>query len=294
MIFRLRKLHVLISIAVIGAIVTTILSLGLASRDVYERDWSFAASDESYVAVPIIMYHSVLDGRNNDYVLPIDKLKADLDFLKSNGFNTVVMQDLINFVHYGDELPENPIMITFDDGFFNNITNGENLLKERGFRAVISIVGEFSQASTDTGDINERYSYLTWQQISEVVANGVFEVQNHSWGLHHAGRGYNGAKKSRNESVEEYEKRLIADVARLQAHIFAYSGFRPTTFSYPFGANCDESERILQAFGFRSTLGAEGGIAVLRPNEPESLFLMPRNNRTPGYATEDFFDRILE
>jgi len=291
MIFKLKRIHIIIFAVCITTIAA--LSLGLASRDVYKRDYDLAASDDSYVAVPIIMYHGVLDGRDNTYIIPVETLEQDLDFLKSNNFNTVVMQDLINFVHYRIALPKNPIMITFDDGFFNNITNGENLLKERGFRAVISIVGEFSQASTDTGDINERYSYLTWQQINELVRGGVFEVQNHSWGLHHTGRGYNGAKKSSRESAEEYEKRLTADVMRLQAHIFAYSGVRPTTFSYPFGAHCDESERVLQTIGFRATLGAHGGIAILKPNQPQSLFLLPRNNRTPHYTTEEFFARIL-
>ena len=67
-------------------------------------------SQEESVFVPIIMYHSLL----------ADSSKAgqysDLRYLLGQGYETIVMQDLIDYVYHGKDLPENPVIITFDDG----------------------------------------------------------------------------------------------------------------------------------------------------------------------------------
>ena len=89
------------------------------------------------VELPIIMYHSVLKSRSGDYIVHPSELENDLKYIKENGYETVVMADLINFVYEGVELPEKPIMITFDDGYYNNLGYAVPLLQKYGMKAVI-------------------------------------------------------------------------------------------------------------------------------------------------------------
>ena len=53
------------------------------------------------VFVPILMYHSVLkdESRLNDYVVTPVTLEKDLIYLKENGYTTVFISDLINYVY---------------------------------------------------------------------------------------------------------------------------------------------------------------------------------------------------
>ena len=64
------------------------------------------------VKLPVVMYHLVTKNPKHigKYGVTPDELEQDLAYLKSNNYNTVVMQDLLNFVNNGTPLPENPVM----------------------------------------------------------------------------------------------------------------------------------------------------------------------------------------
>ena len=99
------------------------------------------ASEPDGVALPVIMYHSVLkDGaRIGKYVVSPDSFEHDLAFLKDNGYETVSISDLTDFVYEGKKLPEKPVMITFDDGYYNNLVYAAPLLEKYNMKAVISV-----------------------------------------------------------------------------------------------------------------------------------------------------------
>ena len=86
---------------------------------------------EEAVEVPILMYHGILKDKKlqGKYVIGPDLLESDLCYLKEHGYTAVVMQDLIDYTNGGD-LPEKPIMITFDDGYYNNYLYAFPLMKD--------------------------------------------------------------------------------------------------------------------------------------------------------------------
>ncbi len=247
------------------------------------------------VQLPIVMYHFVLERKvaSGDIYITPDGLRQDLDFLVSNGFSTVTIDELIAYVHDGAKLPEKPVLLTFDDGFYNNLHYAEPLLKERGMRAMMAVVGEFSQDTVDTGDINVRYSYVTWDQIRQAAGTGVFEFQSHSWALHRLA-GAQGVKRKRGESAEAYVERLEKDLTKLSDKLEELTGKRPTAFAYPFGAFSDISSDALQDIGFLVTMTSTEGVNTLVRGDPSSLIHMDRYTRKAGEGTERFFGRVLK
>jgi peptidoglycan/xylan/chitin deacetylase (PgdA/CDA1 family) len=245
-----------------------------------------AASGSDGVEVPIFMYHSVLKKPfSNDYVISIAALEADLEYLDQNGYRTVVVEDLIAYVDEGVPLPERPVMLTFDDGHYNNYAYGQPLLQKYGFRAVISLVGSYCEKSSEIGDINPQYSYLTWGQVRQMADEGVFEIQNHSWNLHD-NTSQRGSMQGSNEPVDAYSMRLQEDLGRLQQKLKEFTGSAPPAFTFPFGKVSEGENVILKELGFRATLGCREGVSVVKRGAPESLFGLRRWLRSPGRSAE--------
>ena len=247
--------------------VCTVLVLCFALGLLERADTVQPVFGEDSVRVPILMYHSILkdSARQGKYVISPAVLAADLDALQVKGYTAITVSDLLAYVQDGADLPEKPVMITFDDGYYNNYIYAYPLLKQRGMKAVVSIIGSQTALFTDNGEENAYWSHLRLDRLREM--QDVFEVQNHSWNLH--------------EDTEQTQT-LITD-AGLPA---------PTCYTYPFGACSKESETLLKSMGFQCTLGCEERVNTVTRN-PDCLFELGRFNRPAGQSTESFLHRAL-
>lgn len=74
-------------------------------------------ADTDSVKLPVIMYHSLLKDEKlqNDYTVSPTLFENDLKYLAENGYTTVVVKDLTDYVYGKKSLPEKCIMLTFDD-----------------------------------------------------------------------------------------------------------------------------------------------------------------------------------
>ena len=59
------------------------------------------------------------------------------------------MQDLINFVYSGSSLPEKSVVITFDDGYYNNYLYAYPLLEKYDAKMLISFIGKYTDLYND-------------------------------------------------------------------------------------------------------------------------------------------------
>ena len=104
-----------------------------------------APAGSQALALPIVMYHHILKEptRLNSYTISPDEFRQDLQYLRDNGYQSILIQDLIDYVNGEAELPEKPVMITFDDGYESFYEYAFPILKEMKFRAVFSVVGTY-------------------------------------------------------------------------------------------------------------------------------------------------------
>jgi peptidoglycan/xylan/chitin deacetylase (PgdA/CDA1 family) len=247
--------------------------------------------------VPIIMYHLIT--KNGKYIgkhgITPEELESDLNHLKNNGYNTILMADLISFVHNGKKLPDKPIVLTFDDGNGSDYRYVFALLEIYDMKAVLSVMGKITEEYTeqtkkDTSGKNEPriFPNLTWQQINEMYESGRVEIQNHSYNLH----GPIGSMKRKGEADEAYRARLKEDLSLLQKRIREETGFIPTTFTYPLGAITPGSQPILKELDFKASLSCTHGMNRLTENEPECLFRLKRDNRPSGRHISTVLQRM--
>lgn len=216
--------------------------------------FSLAKSEDS-VELPIVMYHSILKSKSGKYIIHPDTFEDDLKYIQSKGYTSITMTDLINYVYNDSPLPDKPIIITFDDGNYNNLSYAVPLLHKYNMKAVISIVGAYTDTYTDTGESNPNYGYLRWDDINNLIYDGCIEFQNHTYNLHSSHGKRKGCLKLSYETLEQYSKVLSTDVNKLQEKFYQNcNGYVPNTFTYPFGSVSKESIPIIKSLGFKASL----------------------------------------
>src|ERR671937_2098514 len=89
--------------------------------------------------VPILMYHSVAPQGDALTVTPAE-LDAQLDFLKSAGFETVTLREVLDAQDGHAKLPHKAIVLTFDDGYVDAATEVLPRLLQRGQKATFFII----------------------------------------------------------------------------------------------------------------------------------------------------------
>ena len=231
----------------------------------------------------ILMYHSILDNpkRVGDYVITPKMFENDLKYLKQSGYETIVTRNLIDYVEKGTPLPEKAVVITFDDGYYNNYSYAYPLLKKYGMRGVLSVIGYYTEQYSKEKTFNNNYSHVTWKMIKEMSDNGVFEIQNHTYNLHNLNK-RKGVLKQKAENNEEYEKMLKTDIGNNQKLLSKNCGITPEAFTFPFGAVNKQASDIIKEMGFKATYGCEEGINYIT-RDPECLYELKRFNRTGDF-----------
>ena len=284
---------------VLCAVVAALVALGVAETLVLRRQAVLTtANPQEYAAVvPIVMYHGVLDdkSRAGTYVITPAELEADLKVIRDNGYTTVTMQDLLNYVDNGTPLPEKPIMLTFDDGYYNNYLYADPLLARYGMKAVLSPVCKWTALYSDTPAQSGHaiYSHVTWEDLQAMAASGRWEIQNHSYDMHYCETGKRkGTLRRADETAAQYENALREDLSTAQRLLTTLAGVTPTTFTYPYGAMCDEALPIIKSLGFRATFTCESRVNRIT-READCLYGLGRYLRPSGTPSEAYFERIF-
>ncbi len=289
-----RTLKFLSLIIMVVFTLTLSITLGVTmSEDVFNAVEGGQIT-EGGIAVPIIMYHSILKNSHlGKYVITPAEFENDMRYLSEHNYNSITMTDLINYVENSGDIPLKPVIITFDDGNLNNYIYGRPILEKYRMKAVVSIIGSYTEAFSEppypTAD--PTYAHVSWKQIKEMQDSGYFEIQNHSYNLHSINK-RNGAKRRKGESLESYRNMLTSDIMKLQSKLRESCGITPNTFTYPYGAISKESDAILRELGFKASLSCLEGVNLINRDSKDVLFGLKRKNRPHGVETQTFFKKF--
>ncbi len=251
-----------------------------------------AKGDES--GLPIIMYHNISEKHNllGKYTVSKQQFENDLKFIKENGYETITMEELINYVYNNTELPQKPIIISFDDSYESFYEYAYPLLQKYNMKAVNCIVGNYTDLYTSTEDHNLDYSHLNWEEVKQMSESGFVEIQNHTYNLHELKGNRKGSGRIKGESIEQYKKVFTEDLLKLQEAIYKNTGKKPNTFAYPYGYISEGSKDFLKEMGFKAALTCTE-VVNYDYNDKDALFNLGRFNRANGKSSEAFFKKIL-
>lgn len=196
----------------------------------------------STLQVPILMYHyiSTPPADADSYRLGLstspDTFRQQMAYLAENGFTTIDLYDLSLAIVGKKELPEKPIILTFDDGYIDNYEIALPILQEFGFIGTFFIATDF----VDRQD----YNYMSWEMIMELSFAGM-QIEPHSM-THPDLRGFT-------VGANAYEMRGSRD------RIAAFIGYEPRFFAYPSGQYDENSVQAAEDLGFWGAVTTNGG-----------------------------------
>ncbi len=253
-----------------------------------------AAPVDGAIPLPVVMYHHVLGEDSSllgDYVISCSELESDLAWLKASGYQTISLQQLLDYVDGKGDLPPRPVLLTFDDGYESFYANAYPLLQKYQANAVVSVIGRYSDLYSQPGVIKHlNYSHLNWDQVRELDASPLVEIGNHSYDRHDATgkESPKGAKPVQGQGEENYRQAFQQDTEKNQQALAAAVSQAPVLYAYPFGLYTNASEEVLKAMGYRITLTCEERVNWIT-RDPDCLYLLGRFNRPHGIRSADFF-----
>ncbi|CAD7287688.1 Poly-beta-1,6-N-acetyl-D-glucosamine N-deacetylase [Campylobacter majalis] len=176
----------------------------------------------------VLMYHMISKhlpknkSKFNRLRVEPTEFEKQLIWLKKNGFKSYFMNEI------SSDLPEKSVILTFDDGYKDNLINALPLLKKYGFKATIFIVcNRLDNNWASDKDLNKSSPELNAEKmlsdddVKILLESGLIEIGSHT--LNHV----NLPKLSQ----EEQENELLASKNEIENKF----NIRCESFAYPFG-----------------------------------------------------------
>ncbi len=92
--------------------------------------------------IPVLMYHKVWPGINDDLTITPEKLREQWSYLKQEGYRAISLPEYLDIATGQKPNKGKVLLITFDDGYQNNLTYAYPLLQELGWKATFFIIAE--------------------------------------------------------------------------------------------------------------------------------------------------------
>lgn len=189
-------------------------------------------------AVAVLLYHGIGAGSDGDgdkgFAVSPKRFGEHLAALKAAGMHAVTAADVAAARSGGKPLPDNAVMISFDDGRADAIMYADPLLKQAHMKATMFVITE---AAAHHG-----VYYASWDRLMAASKSGRWDLESHTASLHHEQRTAGGdalpalTSLAPGESLAQYRARVRQDLTRAAETIKAETGRAPVAFAYPFGA----------------------------------------------------------
>ena len=129
----------------------------------------------------VLLYHKVNDLDGNPGSVPTHLFAEHMASIAAEGYRPVSLDDVLDHLGRGSPLPPRATLITFDDGYQDNLVGAAPILARHGFPAVLFVsVGSIGSEVPFPHDERHaaRNPTLDWEGLAEIERLGV-RVESH-------------------------------------------------------------------------------------------------------------------
>lgn len=217
----------------------------------------------------VIQYHHISDDTPPSTSTSPALFARHLELLKAENYSVVPLHTLTDALQSGEPLPDRAVAITFDDGYESLYSQAYPLLKQYGFPFTVFL---------NTKPIEQGVkSFVTWEQVREMAANGA-AIANHTHSHPHMLRRLEG------ESEPQWYQRMTDEIQQAQSLIEDNTNQHHRLFVYPYGEYDTQIRALLEDLNFIGFGQQSGPLAA-----NSSLTALPRFPFGGNYGGLDDF-----
>jgi peptidoglycan/xylan/chitin deacetylase (PgdA/CDA1 family) len=108
-------------------------------RTIGETAAAIGANENGHRSLRVLMYHKVNDLPENPLTMPVSVFDEQMGQLRELGYTVVGLEAVLDHYADGVPLPPQAVLITFDDGYHDNLDNAAEVLKKYGYPAVLFV-----------------------------------------------------------------------------------------------------------------------------------------------------------
>ncbi|MBD2176391.1 polysaccharide deacetylase family protein [Pseudanabaena sp. FACHB-1998] len=206
--------------------------------------------------IPIIMYHDITATKDVDWDVTPQELEKHFQTLQEGGYTPISMDRLVSHLRTGAQLPEKPVLLTFDDNYVGQYQYAFPLLKKYNYPAVWSIHTRF----VGTGGQKPK---ATWDNLREMQTSGLVTIASHT--VNHLNL------KDLSDAV--IEKEVTESKKVLEKEL----GINIDYFTYPEGDFTNVAKEKIKKAGYKAALAMSLDPRQERSaNESEDLLTIMR------------------
>ncbi|WP_243735096.1 polysaccharide deacetylase family protein [Paenibacillus turpanensis] len=186
------------------------------------------------ISIPVLNYHSVSVEPGNSAVVTPEQFAEQMEYLFNEGYTPLKLADFIEIYEFKKAPPQKPVLLTFDDGYVDNLTAADPVLKKYQFPATVFV----------SPGVAGTKNFMNWEQIRELHKAG-WDIQAH--GMTHPQLPKLSKDKQEHEIKES--KRLIEEEL----------GTKVEVFCYPYGQYNKTTLSLLKENGYRYAFTIQQG-----------------------------------
>lgn len=249
--------------------------------------------------VPVLMYHHIAEEGNDSTVITPELFEQQIAALKEAGYTAIMPDSLLAYVNDGEELPDKPVVITFDDGYLSNYEYAYPILNKYGMCATIFVIGSTVGNTENYKDTNYPITpHFSYAQAQEMIDSGVISIQTHTYDMHQwadyeSGKARENILRWDGESESSYRNVLTADCLKARAAILDNTTETSVhILAFPGGLSDALAQVTLMENGFDVTFSTVSGCNTLLRGIPQCLIAMKRYNICDAVSVEQLLNWV--
>jgi poly-beta-1,6-N-acetyl-D-glucosamine N-deacetylase len=200
--------------------------------------------------IPVIMYHDIIKERDRDAVwfdCTSDEFEEQMKQIQTWGAVPISLDQLYNHLTKGTSVPDNAIVLTFDDNYQGFWDRGLPILRKYNYPAAVFVHTGF------VGHKEGLHPKMDWDELKQLVKDPLITIGNHT--ITHPA--------DITLLPPDEQQREISDAKRdLEAHL----GKTVDYFAYPDGKNDAITQDYVRSAGHKMAFTIVNGPAEESPN----------------------------